>query len=197
MASGGFYDRLKVSRAEGGSAEGEELEACVENTVAALLSSETDARRPGMLLGKIQSGKTRAFLGIIASAFDNGFDVAVVLTKGTAQRTGRRAARGWYAPPLRAAWHGSRVRCGLGRLPQPASGRELPPPKDQCDRWRGRRPARPAPGRTRSAASRAASIPDAPSTGHPPAPAHSPAPPGPAARAARQCWWLRGRARAP
>ena len=36
-----------------------------------------------MLLGKIQSGKTRAFLGIIAQAFDEGFDVAIVLTKGT------------------------------------------------------------------------------------------------------------------
>ncbi len=36
-----------------------------------------------MLLGKIQSGKTRAFLGIIALAFDKGFDLAVVLTKGT------------------------------------------------------------------------------------------------------------------
>jgi hypothetical protein len=96
MVTGGFYERLKASRAEGGSPEGEELEACVENTVAALLSSETDARRPGMLLGKIQSGKTRAFLGIIASAFDNGFDVAVVLTKGTktlAQQTVNRISK--------------------------------------------------------------------------------------------------------
>ena len=38
---------------------------------------------PSVLLGKIQSGKTRAFLGIIALAFDRGFDIAVVLTKGT------------------------------------------------------------------------------------------------------------------
>ena len=92
----GFYDRLKTSRREGGSQEGEELQNCVEATVEALLSSETDARRPGMLLGKIQSGKTRAFLGIIASAFDNGFDVAVVLTKGTktlAQQTVNRISK--------------------------------------------------------------------------------------------------------
>lgn len=93
MAAAGFYDRLKAARQAGGSPEGEELESCVHNTVEALLSSETDGRRPGMLLGKIQSGKTRAFLGIIASAFDNGFDVAVVLTKGTktlAQQTVNR-----------------------------------------------------------------------------------------------------------
>lgn len=92
----GFYARLKVARALAGSPEGEELEECVANTISALLSSNTDARRPGMLLGKIQSGKTRAFLGIIASSFDNGFDVAVVLTKGTktlAQQTVNRISK--------------------------------------------------------------------------------------------------------
>ena len=36
-----------------------------------------------MLLGKIQSGKTNAFLGVIALAFDNRFDIAIILTKGT------------------------------------------------------------------------------------------------------------------
>jgi len=36
-----------------------------------------------MLLGKIQSGKTRGFLGIIAKAFDRGYDIALVFTKGT------------------------------------------------------------------------------------------------------------------
>jgi len=36
-----------------------------------------------MLLGKIQSGKTKTFLAVMALAFDNEFDVAVVLTKGT------------------------------------------------------------------------------------------------------------------
>src|SRR5271169_6677529 len=39
--------------------------------------------RPGILLGKIQGGKTRAFIGIIALAFDNDYDVAIILTKGT------------------------------------------------------------------------------------------------------------------
>jgi len=48
-----------------------------------LLGSETDLKKPGILLGKIQSGKTRAFLGVIALAFDNGYDIAIVLTKGT------------------------------------------------------------------------------------------------------------------
>src|SRR5947208_1011327 len=56
---------------------------CVVETVVALLTKTTTPDNPGMLLGKIQSGKTRTFLGVIALAFDNGFDVAVVFTKGT------------------------------------------------------------------------------------------------------------------
>lgn len=56
---------------------------CMEHTVDRLLSVQTSAEKPGMLLGKIQSGKTKTFLGIIALAFDNGFDIAIVLTKGT------------------------------------------------------------------------------------------------------------------
>lgn len=43
----------------------------------------TSSDHPGMLLGKIQAGKTRAFIGIIAAAFDKGFDFAIILTKGT------------------------------------------------------------------------------------------------------------------
>jgi len=46
-----------------------------------------------MLLGKIQSGKTRAFIGVIALAFDNDYDIAIILTKGTkvlAQQTYER-----------------------------------------------------------------------------------------------------------
>lgn len=60
-----------------------ELQKCIEDTVDKLLKQETDATRPGMLLGKIQSGKTRAFIGIVGLAFDKGYDVAVILTKGT------------------------------------------------------------------------------------------------------------------
>lgn len=56
---------------------------CIERTVEKLGAVETSATRPGMLLGKIQSGKTKTFLGVIALAFDNGFDLAIVLTKGT------------------------------------------------------------------------------------------------------------------
>ena len=73
---------------------------CIQGAVERLGAVETSAERPGMLLGKIQSGKTKTFLGIIALAFDNGFDVAVVLTKGTKALTKQtlQRVRGDFAP---------------------------------------------------------------------------------------------------
>lgn len=56
---------------------------CIESVVERLMRSQTSEDHPGMLLGKIQSGKTKTFLAVMALAFDNDFDVAVVLTKGT------------------------------------------------------------------------------------------------------------------
>lgn len=61
----------------------EPTKQCIENTVQNLLQNQTTINKPGMLLGKIQSGKTRTFIGITALAFDNGYDVIIVLTKGT------------------------------------------------------------------------------------------------------------------
>ena len=59
------------------------LKKCIEGTVADLLSNPTDPRRPGMLLGRVQAGKTFAFCGIMSLAIDNGFSSVVILTKGT------------------------------------------------------------------------------------------------------------------
>lgn len=60
----------------------EALEA-IRGTVRKLLEQPTSVNKPGMLLGKVQSGKTKTFMAIMALAFDNAFDVCVVLTKGT------------------------------------------------------------------------------------------------------------------
>ncbi|MGL5576972.1 MAG: Z1 domain-containing protein [Sarcina sp.] len=38
---------------------------------------------PLMMLGRIQSGKTKSFIGVTALAFDNDYDLAVVLTKNS------------------------------------------------------------------------------------------------------------------
>ena len=59
-----------------------ELKSCIEDTVDKLLVTNiSNASDPGLLLGKIQCGKTRAFVGVMGLAFDKGIDVCVVLTK--------------------------------------------------------------------------------------------------------------------
>lgn len=78
MNYGNFFKALTEKREDT-----PELIACMERTVHGLLSSETTVSKPGMLLGKIQSGKTRAFIGVMALAFDNNYDVSIILTKGT------------------------------------------------------------------------------------------------------------------
>lgn len=60
-----------------------EKESCIEETVSALLSDAPNASDPGLLLGKIQCGKTDTFENIIGLAFDWGIDIAIVITKGT------------------------------------------------------------------------------------------------------------------
>ena len=59
--------------------------AAVQRTLGKFLGQQDEGarKRPGMLLGKIQSGKTRIFIGVIAMSFDNGYDVAVVFTKNS------------------------------------------------------------------------------------------------------------------
>jgi hypothetical protein len=84
-----FYERLSADR--GGDSP--ELVTCVQNVVRKLAVNETGPQRPGMLLGKIQSGKTRGFLGIIADGFDAGYDIAIVLTKGTKTLSNQTMAR--------------------------------------------------------------------------------------------------------
>jgi hypothetical protein len=56
---------------------------CAEETVSVLLSTGTTSDHPGMLLGKVQSGKTRTFISVLALAFDNDFDIAIVLSKNS------------------------------------------------------------------------------------------------------------------
>ena len=61
----------------------QELRETMESTVTKLVQFNTDELKPGILLGMIQSGKTRAFTGIIAKCFDTGYDIAIVLTKNS------------------------------------------------------------------------------------------------------------------
>lgn len=83
-----FYDQLASSRQDP-----PELRAKVEEVVEQLQNQATSTNRPGILLGRVQSGKTRAFLGVIARAFDKGYEVAVILTKGTKSLTEQTLSR--------------------------------------------------------------------------------------------------------
>lgn len=84
----GFYSRLRDNRKDDDA-----LAACIDRVVKKLEDTSTTGDRPGMLLGKIQAGKTRAFIGVIARAFDRNFDVAVVFTKGTKTLSVQTVAR--------------------------------------------------------------------------------------------------------
>ena len=93
--NGTFYAGFRNKLRDGVPVYGPEEQSVIQSTVYELLGSDTTSK-PGMLLGKIQSGKTKTFLGIVALAFDNGFDIAVVLTKPTtalAKQTYKRVSK--------------------------------------------------------------------------------------------------------
>ncbi|MGO9700912.1 MAG: Z1 domain-containing protein [Xanthobacteraceae bacterium] len=86
--SSNFYPRLRSYRGDN-----DELAKCVTAVVTKLEEIATSGDQPGMLLGKIQAGKTRAFVGAIAEAFDRGVDIALVLTKGTKTLSAQTVSR--------------------------------------------------------------------------------------------------------
>ncbi|SET35791.1 hypothetical protein SAMN02583745_02122 [Thorsellia anophelis DSM 18579] len=59
------------------------LKKCIEKTVHKLKNTEALGTKLAMLLGKIQSDKTKTFMAIMGLVFDNDYDVIVVRTKGT------------------------------------------------------------------------------------------------------------------
>lgn len=73
-----FYQYITAKRKDN-----QELKFVMDAVASDLQKHKTDEIKPGVLLGLIQSGKTRAFLGVMAKCFDNDFDVAVVLTKNS------------------------------------------------------------------------------------------------------------------
>src|SRR3954451_17897084 len=77
--SGKFYPAYRKKRSD----YSKETFECAEKAVSELLTHATTSEHPGMLLGKVQSGKTRTFISILALAFDNGFDIAVILSKNS------------------------------------------------------------------------------------------------------------------
>lgn len=81
--NGIFYRGFLEKMRDGKLVYAPEEQLCIQETVAELRTQPTTAAKPGVLLGKIQSGKTKTFLGMVALAFDNQYDIAVILTKPT------------------------------------------------------------------------------------------------------------------
>lgn len=71
--NGNFYSKKRCEYSE-------PQRKCVEDSINKL---EEIGQNPLMMLGKIQSGKTKAFIGVLSLAFDNGYDLAIVLTKNS------------------------------------------------------------------------------------------------------------------
>ncbi len=85
ILTGKYYDGFKKTDNRGSDIA---LTKCIEETLQYCLdntseSSDIKINKPIMMLGKIQSGKTRAFTGLIALAFDNDFDMIFILTKNS------------------------------------------------------------------------------------------------------------------
>jgi hypothetical protein len=80
----------------------DDIKNCIEKTCELCLDALSESNKkstdikPIMMLGKIQSGKTRAYTGVIALSFDNGFDLVLILTKNSSalvNQTYRRMRR--------------------------------------------------------------------------------------------------------
>lgn len=54
---------------------------------------ENEVSETGVVIGKVQSGKTSNFISVLALAFDNGYDIAVVLGGNTLQLLKQNASR--------------------------------------------------------------------------------------------------------
>lgn len=54
---------------------------------------ETSVAETGIVIGKVQSGKTSNFISVLALAFDNGYNIAVVLGGNTLQLLKQNASR--------------------------------------------------------------------------------------------------------
>ncbi len=76
-----YYSTLTGDKS-GNNKYSSELKSCIEEAGKLCLDNlNYNKFAPIMMMGNIQSGKTRAFIGLMALCFDNGFDMTIILTK--------------------------------------------------------------------------------------------------------------------
>ncbi|NBL00781.1 MAG: hypothetical protein EOM50_22840, partial [Erysipelotrichia bacterium] len=80
--NGRFYSEITGNSFEGNDKYSKELKQCIEKAGQLCLDNlNCKSYSPIMMLGSIQSGKTRAFIGLMSLCFDNDFDMTIILTK--------------------------------------------------------------------------------------------------------------------
>jgi len=82
---GKFYSKFREKNSKYSKDTFLAAEEVVEKVLnpPAMQKSSNPLEHPGVLLGKVQSGKTRTFVTLLTLAFDNGFDLAFILTKNS------------------------------------------------------------------------------------------------------------------
>ena len=94
ISNGRYYSGMTGYSPGGNDKYSSALKESIEQTGALCLNNlHNESYSPIMLLGSIQSGKTRAFMGLMSLCFDNGFDMTIILTKcskALVQQTVRR-----------------------------------------------------------------------------------------------------------
>ena len=79
--NGKYYTTLTGDRL-GNSKYSVELKGKIEEAGRLCLDNlQSNVFSPIMMMGNIQSGKTRAFIGLMSLCFDNDFDMTIILTK--------------------------------------------------------------------------------------------------------------------
>ncbi len=82
ITNGRFYGTITGVGPEGNEKYSKELKTGIEKAGQLCLDNlNNETYHPIMLLGSIQSGKTRAFIGLMCLCFDNDFDMTIILTK--------------------------------------------------------------------------------------------------------------------
>jgi hypothetical protein len=81
-----YYESLSKERGDSSELQ-ESVKECIES-----LEKQQD-ECPTLLWGQVQSGKTRAFTGVIASSFDHSYQIIIVLSKNSTLLTKQTTAR--------------------------------------------------------------------------------------------------------
>lgn len=76
------FVELEIDKGEIPESQAHELKIVSRRVISNFLSKDNVVlnRRVGLLVGQVQSGKTKTFLGVIAAAFDAEYDAVVVLS---------------------------------------------------------------------------------------------------------------------